>query len=95
MDEVPRMRNHAVPPRTGGQSERLQQLRPPSGDHAARAREVVDRIELEIRGGREAGFRTYSVKQNFGPEPSGTWSCAVETASGQFLGERRIVIASP
>jgi hypothetical protein len=56
---------------------------------------VVDRIELEIRGGREAGFRTYSVKRNFGAEPNGTWSCAVETASGQFLGERRIVIASP
>jgi Family of unknown function (DUF5924)/Protein of unknown function (DUF2914) len=56
---------------------------------------VTDRIELEIRGGREDGFRTYSVKRNFGDDPNGTWSCAVETESGQFLGERTIVIASP
>lgn len=56
--------------------------------------EVVDRIELEIRGGREAGFRTYSIKRNFGPDPTGEWRCAVETESGQFLGERRIVIGS-
>ena len=54
--------------------------------------EVMDRIVLEIRGGREAGFRTYSVKQNFGASPTGEWSCAVETEMGQFLGERRIVI---
>ncbi|MBX7078095.1 MAG: DUF2914 domain-containing protein [Nannocystaceae bacterium] len=53
---------------------------------------VVDRIELEIRGGREQGFRTYSVKRNFGEDPRGEWSCAVETAWGQFLGERRVVI---
>jgi hypothetical protein len=53
---------------------------------------VVDRIELEIRGGREQGFRTYSVKRNFGDQPQGEWSCAVETALGQFLGEQRVVI---
>jgi hypothetical protein len=55
---------------------------------------VVDRIELEIRGGREGGFRTYSVKHEFGKDPRGTWSCAVETESGQFLGERVITIGS-
>ncbi|MBK6919010.1 MAG: DUF2914 domain-containing protein [Deltaproteobacteria bacterium] len=53
---------------------------------------VVDRILLEIRGGREDGFRTYSVKQNFGDAPAGHWSCAVETSLGQFLGERTLVI---
>jgi hypothetical protein len=53
---------------------------------------VVDRIELEIRGGREDGFRTWSIKRNFGDEPEGEWSCAVETESGQFLGERRVTV---
>ncbi len=56
--------------------------------------EVMDRIELEIRGGREDGFRTYSIKRNFGAEPNGRWSCAVETVSGQFLGQRVIDIVS-
>jgi hypothetical protein len=53
---------------------------------------VVDRIPLQLAGGREDGFRTWSSKRNFGPDPAGTWSCAVETASGQFLGERRVTI---
>lgn len=56
--------------------------------------EVVDRIELEILGGREDGFRTYSIKHEFGKDPRGTWSCAVETESGQFLGERKITVGS-
>ncbi len=55
---------------------------------------VVDRIELEIRGGREDGFRTWSIKHNFGAEPEGEWSCAVETESGQFLGERVVTVGS-
>jgi len=55
---------------------------------------VVDRIELEIAGGREDGFRTWSIKRNFGDDPEGEWSCAVETESGQFLGERRVRIGS-
>jgi Family of unknown function (DUF5924)/Protein of unknown function (DUF2914) len=53
---------------------------------------VMDRIPLEIRGGREDGFRTYSIKRNFGDAPSGRWSCAVETEMGQLLGEREIEI---
>jgi hypothetical protein len=54
--------------------------------------EVRDRIELEIDGGREQGFRTWSRKRNFGNDPRGTWTCAVETGLGQSLGERAIVI---
>ncbi|HET6583621.1 MAG TPA: DUF5924 family protein [Nannocystaceae bacterium] len=53
---------------------------------------VMDRIELEIRGGREDGFRTWSIKRNFGDDPEGAWSCAVETESGQFLGQRVVTV---
>lgn len=53
---------------------------------------VMDRIELDIRGGREDGFRTWSIKHNFGDDPAGEWSCAVETAMGQFLGARTVVV---
>ena len=55
---------------------------------------VVDRIELEVRGGREDGFRTWSIKRNFGDDPDGEWSCAVETESGQFLGERVVTVGA-
>lgn len=54
--------------------------------------QVRDRIELEIAGGREDGFRTWSSKRNFGDDPAGRWSCAVETAMGQSLGAREIVV---
>lgn len=57
--------------------------------------EVRDRIELEFAGGREKGYRTWSRKRNFGADPRGTWSCAVETGLGQLLGEREIVIDPP
>ncbi len=53
---------------------------------------IVDRIGLDIRGGREGGFRTWSIKHNFGDEPNGEWSCAIETEMGQFLGEKRVVV---
>lgn len=54
--------------------------------------DVVDRIPLEIRGGREGGFRTYSIKRNFGDSPAGSWSCSVETEMGQLLGSRELEI---
>ncbi len=46
----------------------------------------TDRIALEVRGGRAQGFHTWSVKRSLGP---GDWTCTVETASGQVLGEQR------
>jgi hypothetical protein len=55
---------------------------------------VVDRIPVTVVGG-DGGFRTWSVKQRLGAEPAGTWRCAIETASGQHLGERRIVVDAP
>ncbi|MBC8069108.1 MAG: DUF2914 domain-containing protein [Deltaproteobacteria bacterium] len=55
---------------------------------------VTDRILLDISGGRDGGFRTYSIKRNFGDAPAGRWSCAVETEMGQLLGERELEIDS-
>ena len=49
-----------------------------------------DRIELEVQGGRRGGFRTWSKKRRFGPEPGGRWTCTVETALGQQLGRRAV-----
>jgi uncharacterized protein DUF5924/DUF2914 family protein len=40
-------------------------------------------ISLEVRGGRDKGFRTWSTYH--GPAP-GHWTCTVETESGQRLG---------
>lgn len=56
---------------------------------------VVDRIDLEVRGGREAGFRTWSIKQNLGPDPAGRWTCRVVTDAGQVLGQAHFEIAPP
>jgi hypothetical protein len=47
---------------------------------------VTDEIPLEIHGGREAGFRTWSRKRALGDDPSGRWTCTVVTAAGQPLG---------
>lgn len=53
---------------------------------------AVDRIPLVVEGGQGAGYRTYSIKRNLGPEPQGRWTCAVQTASGQLLGEREAIV---
>ncbi len=53
---------------------------------------VTDRIPLTIRGGRDAGFRTYSKKERLAP---GKISCTVETGSGQVLGRFSAVLSSP
>ncbi|MFA6158585.1 MAG: DUF2914 domain-containing protein [Candidatus Paceibacterota bacterium] len=41
------------------------------------------RIGLSIVGGRESGFRTYSIKENLFP---GKWRVNVETVRGQLIG---------
>jgi Protein of unknown function (DUF2914) len=48
---------------------------------------TIDRISLRVYGGRDGGFRTYSVK-NFNLTP-GHWRVNVETANGQVIGRVR------
>ncbi|MCK2182413.1 DUF5924 family protein [Halomonas getboli] len=47
---------------------------------------LVDRIPLQIQGGREAGYRAWTHKRHFPEEPSGDWRVDVMTASGQRIG---------
>lgn len=49
--------------------------------------EELDRIALDIRGGREQGYRAWTHKQNF-PEPlEGDWKVRVVTSADQLIGE--------
>jgi hypothetical protein len=47
------------------------------------------RIELEVRGGRTAGYRTAS-RIPIGPREAGGFKCSVVTTSGQVLGGQTI-----
>lgn len=47
--------------------------------------ELLDRIPVDIRGGREAGYRTYSRKQNLPADPRGAWTVDVRTPQGQLI----------
>lgn len=53
---------------------------------------LMDRVRLEIVGGREAGFRSWSHKQHFPAEPYGTWQVVVTTSARQHLGSTRFTI---
>jgi len=55
--------------------------------------EEIDRIPLEIQGGREAGYRAWSHKQNFPGEPEGRWRIDVMTDSGQRIGVMRFAVS--
>jgi hypothetical protein len=48
-------------------------------------------LELEVRGGRDQGFRTWSYKHNLKP---GKWTCTIETESGQLLGQLTVLIGN-
>ena len=52
----------------------------------------TDRIAAEIDGGREAGFRTWSRKQNFGPDPRGDWRVDLRTPQGQLIARMRFTV---
>ena len=52
----------------------------------------VDRISLEIHGGREAGYRAWSYKRQFPPDPTGRWQIKVVTEGGQLLGMQRFQV---
>ncbi|MDY7116049.1 DUF5924 family protein [Halomonas sp. SSL-5] len=53
----------------------------------------VDRIPLVIEGGREAGYRAWSHKQNFPESPAGRWRIDVMTEGGQRIGVIRFRVA--
>ncbi|MFC2992892.1 DUF5924 family protein [Halomonas tibetensis] len=55
--------------------------------------EEIDRITLNIEGGREAGYRAWSHKQNFPGDPAGHWRIDVMTDSGQRIGVLRFRVA--
>lgn len=50
---------------------------------------VVDRIALDINGGRKEGYRAWTNKRNFPADPSGKWRVDVVTDGGQMLGVLR------
>jgi hypothetical protein len=50
---------------------------------------TVDRIALDIKGGREAGYRAWSHKLNFPPNPAGRWQLQVVTEANQVIGVLR------
>lgn len=64
--------------------------------------EYSETIKAVINGGREGGYRTYSVKNNF-PEPAGgRWTVDVLTAQGQllqrlefFVTEQQVALSQP
>jgi hypothetical protein len=53
------------------------------------------RVELDIRGGRPGGYRTFSRIAGFGRHASGSYRCSVQTLSGQALGSRKVRIDGP
>lgn len=55
--------------------------------------EVVERIALVIRGGREEGYRAWTHKQNFSGEVAGRWQVDVVTQTGQRIGSIRFTVS--
>ncbi|MCO7553153.1 DUF5924 family protein [Metapseudomonas otitidis] len=52
----------------------------------------VDRIALDIHGGREAGYRAWTHKQRFPANPVGKWQVRVVTEAGQMIGTLRFEV---
>ena len=49
----------------------------------------VDRIALDIKGGRQEGYRAWSLKQFFPPNPVGRWQVRLSAEDGQMIGVLR------
>jgi hypothetical protein len=47
----------------------------------------VDRIPLELVGGRAEGYRVWSYKRGFPADPRGDWTVQAITAGGQLIGQ--------
>jgi len=54
----------------------------------------VDRIVLNITGGREQGYRAWSHKENFPKHAQGQWQVKVVTASEQLIGLTRFTVTA-
>ncbi|MCD5992182.1 DUF2914 domain-containing protein [Pseudomonas sp. CDFA 602] len=52
----------------------------------------VDRIALDIHGGRKEGYRAWTHKQNFPQDVVGRWQVRVLTEDGQMIGVLRFVV---
>ncbi|WP_413043160.1 DUF5924 family protein [Pseudomonas sp. YJ42] len=52
----------------------------------------VERIPLEISGGRDAGYRAWTHKRNFPAKAAGRWRVRVLTEAGQMIGMLRFEI---
>jgi hypothetical protein len=51
--------------------------------------EEVDRIELDVAGGRAEGYRAWTHKRNFPADPRGHWQVRVLTADDRMIGTLR------
>lgn len=49
----------------------------------------IERIALDIHGGRKQGYRAWSKKQNFPEQAVGRWQVQVLTEAGQMIGVLR------
>jgi len=65
--------------------------RPSSHDKAGNARpfHTTDRIPIAISGGREEGYRSYTVKQHVNP---GEWQVTIETEDERIIGELNFLV---
>lgn len=54
--------------------------------------EEVERIALDIHGGRQEGYRAWTHKQNFPPDVLGKWQVRVVTEDGQMIGVLRFEV---
>lgn len=52
----------------------------------------IDRIALDIHGGREKGYRAWTHKQNFPEDAAGKWQIQVLTEAGQMIGVLRFEV---
>jgi hypothetical protein len=53
----------------------------------------IERIALDIHGGRKEGYRAWTHKQNFPGQPVGNWQVQVLTEAGQMIGVLRFKVA--
>lgn len=54
--------------------------------------EVIDKVALDITGAREAGYRSWSHKENFPENSVGRWKIEVTTEANQVIGVLRFQV---